>query len=383
MQWTIFASFHDAIIPLMNGGVDAMIASLTGWIGPMLKAALLVYVPGRLLWQSLRGAGNPIGEMEVLLVAGAFAVMIASELAWYGPYVRDTLRVTLPQEIGRRLVGATGARPMGGALFDEAWNRAWLAGLMVYKALPWSVGGLGLVLIVVLYWLVALFSLFIAFGVFMIAEFMVSFLVGFGVLFVGLWMFPLTRGWFYGWLNTTMASVLLQIMTSALLSLVLGIMTRLLTMIVSAGLAGGAANEIAQIQHTMAGLVLFLFAGWTAYQLPGLASAITHGFAGYGHLPRGWGPSGSGRGGHSHSSSDRSDSRDTSTATVHGGGGGGGQPGGATAATPGGGWGSGWFGGASARPATAAGAAGAGAGSSGFGAPQGVPRHNAPGAAIP
>lgn len=362
MQWTLFATFYDNFIPPVNGAVGAMIAALAGWIGPALQSALLVYVPGRLLWSSLRPDINPIGEMEAMVIAGALAIVLASNLAWFGPYVRDLLLTALPQEIGRALLGAVGGRPVTGALFDEAWNRAWLAGLAVYKAIPWSVGGLGLMLIVVAYWLVALFSVFMAFGVWLIANMMVALLVGLGPLFVGLWLFPLTRGWFHGWLNTAMASVVLQILSVALLTLVLGAMTRLLQMIAAAARGAGGGNEIAQLQMLLGGMVLFVLCGWVAYQLPGIASSITHGFAGYGHLPRSlprWG--GAGR------------AQPPSQGADGVAGGTGGQPGG-------GAWSGGWSSGRGAA-GTAGSTAPAGPGG-GFAPPAAVPRHAAPGAAL-
>ncbi len=299
MQWALFATLYDNIAPTMIQSVDAMIGILVNWIGPLLRDAAVVFIVLKLLGGALKGGVEPITEFQFLAVTGMVAVYLASTVAGYNLYVRDFLLNGIDVQIGNALAGATGNRVVTGAMFDELWNRAWVAGLVVYRNLPWSVAGLGLVAVVVLYWCVAMACIMLAFLVWMKAFVFVALLVGLGPLFVGLWFFPLTRGWFVGWLNTTMAAILLKIMSVALLSLVLGAMTRILAML--AATTGGrttGANEIAQLQMLFGGMALFGICGFLAIQLPGLAASITHGFAGYGHIARGGLGDGSrGRGG--------------------------------------------------------------------------------------
>lgn len=285
MQWALFATLYDNIAPMMIQSVDAMIRVLSVWIGPVMRDAALVFIVLKLLGGALKGSMEPISEFQYLAVTGMVAVYLASTVAGYNLYVRDFLLNGLDVQIANALTGATGSRTVTGGAFDELWNRAWVAGLVVYRNLPWSVAGLGLVAVVVLYWVVAMASIMLAFLVWMKAFVFVALLVGLGPLFVGLWFFPLTRGLFTGWLNSTLAAILLKIMSVALLSLVLGAMTRILAML--AATTGGratGANEIAQLQMLFGGMALFGICGFLALQLPGLAASITHGFAGYGHM---------------------------------------------------------------------------------------------------
>lgn len=299
MEWALFATLYTNIAPPMIAATDVMIGILTNWIGPVIRDAAILFIVLKLLGGALKGGMEPISEFQFLAVTGMVAVYLASTVAGYTMYVRDFLLNGIDVQIANALAGVTNSQAVSGAAFDELWNRAWVAGLVVYRNLPWSVAGLGLVAVVVLYWVVAMAGIMLAFLVWMKAFVFVALLVGLGPLFVGLWFFPLTRGWFMGWLNTTMAAILLKIMSVALLSLVLRAMTLTLTALAatSGGRATGA-NEIAQLQMLFGGMALFGFVAFLSIQLPGLASAICHGFAGHSHMALGrLGMGGGGSGG--------------------------------------------------------------------------------------
>lgn len=290
MQWNLFAALFDQVGPPVVGSVDAMISVLQAWVRPVLLAGLLLYVPGRLMWASVRGnVGNPFGDLEANLIAGAIFLYMATEAAAYGPYVRNVLLNGVSTEVGRALVGSLGNRPISGALFDEVWNRAWVSGLAAFRNLPWSMAGFGLSIVVVVYWFVSIVGILVAFIVWLSSYVMCALLVGMGPLFIGLFAFPWTRGIAWGWLRTTLANVVLQVFAVALLTLVLGAMTRILAQLYATTGIGGVRNEITQLQMLMGGVVVFLACGWLAYQLPGAAAAITHGFTGFGHMPSGFG----------------------------------------------------------------------------------------------
>ncbi|MDT8315413.1 type IV secretion system protein [Roseomonas mucosa] len=279
--WDIFTRLYDLVaIPLLTG-VDAMIAAMTGWVAGWLKVALVVYVTGRLMWQALVQNGEPLSEVERLIVMGAAAVALVTTVGGYGPWARDVLLNGLGPEVGRALAGALGERPVTGGLFDEIWGKAWVSGLAIYRSLPWSIAGLGLCIIVVFYWIIAVFAIAIAFLVWMKAFIILALLVGVGPIFAGLWVFPLFRHMAIGWLNTVFANIVLQILSTALLALLLSAETQLLSQVATLAAAGGMANEIRGVQMLLAGMVLFVACGWITYQLPGIASAITGGFAGY------------------------------------------------------------------------------------------------------
>lgn len=298
MNWTIFATVFTYVDAPMAAAVNGLAAALSGYVGPVLKAALALYVFVSLLWSGLSGDQRAVSKAEEIIIGGAFALAFASEMAVYTPYVRNLAVNGLSREIGNLMTGAVGNRPVSGALFDEVWNKAYLAGVAVYRNLPWSVAGLGLCAVVVLYWIVAVFAIAFGFLVWLKAYVFLSVLIGVGPLFVGLFIFPWTRGWFFGWLNTTAASLVLQILTVALVTLLIGAQTRIL--LILSNEVANRGNEIVQLQMLFGGMVLFVTCGWLALQLPGAAASITHGFAGFGHmavsLPNFGGGKGAGRG---------------------------------------------------------------------------------------
>jgi type IV secretion system protein VirB6 len=281
VQWTVYASLFDGLSGPVNASVNAMAIVLQAWVAPWLKQGLLFAVPARMLWAAFKRDADPFSETMLWGISGGLAIYFASTMAGYGPLFRDTLLNGIASDVGGRLAHDT--RPLNGAMFDQVWIRAWLGGMQVYKALPWTIGGIGLMICVVAFWFVAIIGVTVAFVVWLSAYLMAALLVGIGPLFAGLFVFPWFRHIFWGWLNTALTSVVLQILCTALLSLLLGSMTRLLATLVVLERNG---DQITQLQMLFGGVVLFVGCGWLAQQLPGVAASITHGFAGYGQVPR-------------------------------------------------------------------------------------------------
>lgn len=303
MNWDIFALLYNLIATPVLSSVDTMAGALSGAVAPALRWGLMVALAGLLLWRAVKpGGAEPFGEVVGLLLAGAVALYVVSSAAGYGPYVRDVL-IRMPQEIGQTVAGGTGGRPLDASAFSDVWRKAWAAGLGVWRNIPPSIGSIPLYAIVVIFWFVALAATVLAFVIWLKAFVFLALLVGIGPLFAGLFAFSWTRGWFYGWLNTAMANVVLQILSVALLALLVSATTEMLAQVFASMPAPLAAapsgtsilrqyipgrnapanteNEVMQVATLLAGVVLFGVAGWLAYQLPGTAAAITHGFAGY------------------------------------------------------------------------------------------------------
>lgn len=292
-DWTIFASLFDQIGPVVLSSTDAMATALQAWVRQYIIAGVTLFVLASLVCASVHGkTDNPLNDAVWQTLIGAFALYLAGGMAGYGPMVRDILLNGISREIGMAMSSSLGNRPVSGALFDEIWNRAWLAGLAVFRNLPWSGAGIALGGLVVLYWLIAIIATVVAFMVWLQSYLFVAVLVGVGPIFVGLFAFPWFRGIFWGWLRTALANVVLQILAVALLTLLLGAMTRIMAILAVPPV--GIVNEISQLKTLLGGVVLFLGCGWLAAQLPGTAAAITHGFTGYGHMPRGGNGPGSG-----------------------------------------------------------------------------------------
>lgn len=287
MQWTIFATMFDNIGPPVVGAVNGIVAALQGWMRPILLAAVPLSVMLRMIWQSLKGTQiNPLNEAIADAITGSVVVYMATEAAGFGPQARDLILNGLSTEIGRVVIGTLGARPVSGMLFDDIWNRTFVAGLTVLRSLPWSPSGLGLAFVVVIYWVVGIGAIALAFFIWLSSFVMLALLVGLWPLGVGFFAFPWLRGPAWGWVNTVLANLLLQVSTVVLLSIALGALGRILQQLSATTPAGTLPNEIAQIQMVLGAGAIVFFLGWLAKQLPGQAATWAHGFTGFGQVPR-------------------------------------------------------------------------------------------------
>ena len=276
MNWTIFQTIYDLFATPLVSSVDAMIVATIAWMEPVLRYGIVVYVTGRLLWKAVSATAQPFAEVERLLLVSAIALWVVS--SGYTSYARDLFLVALPNEITAAMTGAVGGQPITGVAFDRVWNQAFVAGLAVFRNLPWSSAAIGLAMVVVFYWFIALLAIAAAYLVWLSSFVLLALLVGIGPLFLPLALFPAFRSMALGWLSTVMANIVLQVLSVALLVIVMTAQTTILTSIAASVNSGG--NEIAQIQMLMAGVVLFIAAGWVTTQLTGASQAITHGFAG-------------------------------------------------------------------------------------------------------
>ena len=293
MEWEQFSAVFAQIGPPLAAAQDALAASLMGWVRPWLQGGVLLYLVGLLLWRAIKGRGDPLTEAEEVLVTGAVAVTFATSAAWFGPYVRDLVLVDWIQGISARIAGISAGGTLSAAMFDAAWNKAWVAGLAFYKNIPWSMAGLGLLAILIIFWAAAAAATVLGFVVWLKATVLATVLLGFGPLFVGLFAFPWTRRWFWGWVNTLASNVVLSLLAFGMVALLLTAQTRVITLILvdvqtntGRGFLGlqSAANEFNQAKMLFGGAIIYLVCGWVALQLPGTAASITHGFAGYGNL---------------------------------------------------------------------------------------------------
>ena len=280
MSFDIFALLYSLIATPVLSSVAAMNGLLAGMVAPALRWALIAFVAGSLLRTMFRPNAEPFGDFTLLLLGGAVALYMVSSSASYGTWARDVLLNGIATEIPNALAGITGARPITAAAFAEIFGKAWAAGVAVLRNLPWSVAAIGLILVVVIFWLAAAAATAIAFAIWLKGFVFLALLIGVGPLFGALWLFPWTRGWFFGWLNTVMANIVLMVLSVALLTLLLAATTELLAQI-AADARGSNANEFRQGGMLLGGIILFAVSAWLTYQLPATAGAITHGFAGY------------------------------------------------------------------------------------------------------
>lgn len=272
MNWSIFATILAQIEPPLMGAVDGMAGSLTGGVAQVLRWGVTLWVAGHMLAQVLSPAGNPLSEMERKLIRGAVGFAVATNLAAYNTYIKD-VALSLPDGIGALVTGAVGGTALSGQAFDAVWNKAWAGGLTVYKTLGWS--EVGLQILVVAYWFVALIAIGMGFIVWVTSKLVLYMLVGLGPLFAGMLVFPATRGWFQGWLNGVVTCVICQVLVVVLLVILTDTENKLIAQIVAAG--AGGDQGMTSLQLLLGGVLLFFICGFIVSQLPGIASSIGHG----------------------------------------------------------------------------------------------------------
>jgi len=278
MSWTFFAVMFTAIQPPVVVAVQAMISALSGYAAPILLAAIGAYIAGRLIMLAYSPSQEPIGVFLRVLMKCAIAYWIVASAATYNQYLGTLLLTTVPTEISHVISGASGNQALTGQVFDDIWGKAWTAGLAVYRNIPWSIKGIGLQFVIVLYWFVALISIAVGFLIFLAAQVILSLLVAVGILFAALFPFTATRGYFDRWLAACLSMVLLEIFVVTLLTLLTSAENRMIATI--AGLNGGgfnSADEVAQLQALLGGVLLFFVTAIIAKQLPAVAVAVAGG----------------------------------------------------------------------------------------------------------
>ena len=115
-------------------------------------------------------------------------------------------------------------------ILDNLWetiDKGSQALLDTYTALDgWDFGScLLLVATIFIYLFMAAYLTFAALGVLIIATISLEIVLGFGPLFCGLLMFPLTRSWFDGWLKACMTYVFTMVIMAAVITLIIMLMS--------------------------------------------------------------------------------------------------------------------------------------------------------------
>lgn len=272
MNWSIFASILAQIEPPLMGAVDGMAGSLTGGVASVLRWSVTLWLAGHMLAQVLSPAANPLSEVERKLIRAAIGFAVATNLAAYNTYIKD-VALALPDGIGGLVTGAVGGTALSGQAFDAVWNKAWAGGLTVYKTLGWT--ELGLQILVVAYWFVALIAIGMGFIVWVTSKLVLYMFLGLGPLFAGMLVFPATRGWFQGWLNGIVTCVVCQVLVVVLLVILTDTENKLIAQIVAVG--AGGEQGMTSLQLLLGGVLLFFICGFIVSQLPGIASSIGHG----------------------------------------------------------------------------------------------------------
>lgn len=271
----LFAQIDTPTIGFVNEAVVALSAHLA----PIMRWGIVAYVAGRMMVLAYYPSAEPLTSFLRILTRCAIAYAVVASAANYNEYLGTLLRTTLPTEIGNVVSGAVGAPAVEGQTFDGIWNKAWAAGLAVYRNLPWTLKAVGLTVCIALYWFGAIVAIGISFMVYLGADLILALLIAVGILFVALFPFPATRPYFDRWLSACLSMVLLKLFIVTLLALLVAAENATMKAIATTGMGAGwdSGSEIAQLQLLFGGLLLFFICGAIARQLPSVAVAVTGG----------------------------------------------------------------------------------------------------------
>ena len=276
-NWHLFDGAYTAIDEPMANAVDSALGNLITYVNPTLRILLTIYI----IWIALQARWVPTGAPVSGLIAhaarGAVIVMLLSNTATFNQWVGAVFLHTIPDELGNALNGSVGGgSPItGGAQFDDVWNGAWKAGLVVYKNLPeWSMKGALLALAVIAFWGLSFIAVGVGFLMFLGAHVLMALLMITGPIFIACALFPVSRRFFSGWLATTVGVLVTQVLVVALMSLMVIIQKNQLSQVQAAPAGADIMGQIGSLIG-VAGL-LFICAG-VAKQIPGLAVGIAGG----------------------------------------------------------------------------------------------------------
>lgn len=286
MNWTLFATILAQIEPPLDASTLAISGALIGYLAPSIVIGLTLWLTITVAMDTLsHSGGEPITPLlrQCAIVVGVWTVFMVS--AHYTYTVHQFIQVGLPNALQRVVSSSAGGAPLGANTFDAIWNKALVAGLEVYKKLPWT--AIGLQFVVVLYLFAALISIGIGFLIWLVALVMLSLLVATGPIFVFVFVFPFLSSIFERWLAGMASMVVLKVFVAVLLTILTSTEDTIIGKITSQSLAPGgqaASNEIAQLGQLLGGVLLFFIVGVIASQLPGMAQSITSGL--HVHLDR-------------------------------------------------------------------------------------------------
>lgn len=273
MNWHFFANTYAGIDAPVQAFVNGVIAALSNYITPILRALIVVYVAINAMIIATNPTQEPLTTFLRQMIGAALIFFVVSSAANFNQYFGTIFLTTLPTEISNAISGATGGNTLNGGAFDDIWNRAWTAGLVVYKNLPWSLKGIALQLLVVAFWLIAIMAIGIGFMIYLGCHVILALVVALGPLFVCCALFPASRRFFDGWISAMVSLVLTQVLTITLLVLLTTTENATITQIA----ADNGGNEIAHIQLLLYAIVLFVICALLASQLPGIAVGIAGG----------------------------------------------------------------------------------------------------------
>jgi len=243
VSFTIFATVYSLLFsPIqgaMSGTSSGLAATTVIWVKYGVVAALMLWGCVRVLRS---GETNLFGEMISRVLAPA--AVVAYVLSAQYQTIVQALMSQINTWSNAMVAGVGGTAPTGGAPFDTLMNHAYAAGVAAYDALPITPSTLGQWLFITLiYFPLVAISLWFAFALFVIAQYLIYLLFAIGPIFVGFGAFQWSRFLFKGFVSAVASAMCTQVIIMALLAIAFQLETSVLNPIWQTGGGGQAANS--------------------------------------------------------------------------------------------------------------------------------------------
>ena len=266
---TVFTTVTGYIDSQLFGVMDGIVANDLAWVATWLIYAAALVIVGLGISIAAGWTQAPAKHTTLLLAKIGIVIVLVSQ-ATYTYWIRDLIVVALPNDLAQ--VGGQTAATQTHA-YDVILNAAVDTALTVWTKAGWSLGGLGLKLLLIPYFMVAGAAVLLGYGIWLLAHIMAATYISIGAVFVALFLFSFTRPMFSAWIGSTLSAVVLQLLSIVVARLTIGSEQ----MFLGSLLSGPSASGPGLIGGLFACGVLLALCGWFAGKLPVAAAALCGG----------------------------------------------------------------------------------------------------------
>ena len=272
---------HDidtSLIAAVNGLVDIFIGYLND--GKLLTLLSVCVV--------LTGVGIATGRLPIAMnmfmgnvFRGAIVLFLVGAGARYREYVSDTFMTTFPNELTQRISAAgLGSGAINASVWDGMIQSVYSLGGQVMQSAGFNVSGLGTVIGVLLFWVIAGIFLVNSFLMYEIGHIATGIYVSLGVLFIPALLFNATRPLFERWMSALIGSIILLVVSVVIMALILKVETTMMAKIIV------GTNPPESLRQLLSAALFFGVAAVLSLQIREIASSISgnlhiHGGAAY------------------------------------------------------------------------------------------------------
>ncbi len=220
------------LFTLLTGPLEQAVAAIQNQLGEGLHAVVLAAAATSAVVMILRSVLHDPNMPDIgpMLMRSVVAPGIA--LGLLGGGMQDLIMswvTTLPGEIGRAAVGASGNPVVnGGSAFDTMAAISFDAGTAAYTALPTSPKSILLVFLIILYWIGCGLAIVVAFSIYMVSVVAFQLVLTLLPLAIAAGAFPASRFLLRGYVSGVAGLMVSQTLIMILLALLITVETKIL-----------------------------------------------------------------------------------------------------------------------------------------------------------